>query len=143
MDKNKVIELLTDYNSYEFAAKNAQHKSGGIPMPATILDLNVEGRKPKILGINSWDDRRYNRIVALTKKALDEVLSDDQRSVIMKKYLDRNTMSLNQIANYMGRDRGTISKWHTQALNKLTKALAPLDVEFMEIENVDFMFKPA
>ena len=133
MDKNKVIELLTDYNSYRYAVVCSRDKQGGPLMPRTMTDN-------RLLPANVWDHRRYSRIVDVVGGAINEVLSDNERMVIMRKYLDRNKKSLNEIAKDLNRDRGTISKWHTEALNQLCKALEPLDEEYTCISNIDHMF---
>ena len=77
--------------------------------------------------------------------AVNEVLSDDQRTVIMRKYIDRNTSNLNEIADQLHKDRSTVSRWHTEAIRRLAIALEPLTDTFdanLEIHNIDHMFRP-
>lgn len=134
MDKNKVTELLNDFNSYRFAVNSTRDEGGGPLMPRSVTDN-------RLLPVNVWDNRRYTRIVTIVNGAINEVLSDDERLVIMRKYIDRNKKSLHAIAKDLNRDRGTISEWHTEALKKLCIALEPLDEEYTLISNFDHMFQ--
>ncbi|WP_339188369.1 hypothetical protein MKX33_00625 [Paenibacillus sp. FSL R5-0490] len=133
MDKNKVIELLTDYNSYKYAVSCANPSGGGPLMPRSMTNN-------RLLPANAWDNARYTRIVNVITGAINEVLSDNECLVIKRKYFDRNKNSLSEIASDLNRDRGTITKWHTEALKKLCKALEPLDVEYTLISNIDHMW---
>ncbi|MBY9081216.1 sigma-70 family RNA polymerase sigma factor [Paenibacillus sp. HN-1] len=135
MNKDRVIEILNNMRSYEYAIKSSAGHYSGPMMPLKLDDLN-RNRMPA----DMWDHERYSRIVSVTRGAIDEVLSDDQRKVIMNKYIDRNKMSLKQIAEKEHRDRGTISVWHTEALKSLAAALKPLDVYFLDINNLDEFF---
>ncbi|KKO51138.1 sigma factor-like helix-turn-helix DNA-binding protein [Paenibacillus sp. DMB20] len=133
MDKNKVVYLLSRFNSFEYAVRKTQDAHGGPLLPRNKIDN-------RLLPANVWDNRRYTRIVEFIRGAINELLSDNERMVIMRKYLDRNKMSLKEIANDLNRDRGTISKWHTGALEQLCTALEPLDDEYVHISNLDHMF---
>lgn len=133
MNKDKVTELLNDFNSYKYAVSSTDDMAGGPLMPRSRTDN-------RLLPVNAWDNRRYSRIVKVVSGAINEVLSDNERMVIMRKYLDRNKKSLRQIAADLNRDRGTISEWHTEALKKLCIALEPLDEEYTYISNFDHMF---
>ncbi|SDX05227.1 sigma factor-like helix-turn-helix DNA-binding protein [Paenibacillus sp. PDC88] len=136
MNKDKVIEYLENFNSYQYAVNSIADERGGPLMPINMVSDR------RVLPANRWDHRRYTLVVTMVKGAIDTVLSDDERSVIMQKYIDRNKKALHEIARYLHRDRGTISKWHTEALKKLCKALEPLDVEYTDIENIDYMWDP-
>lgn len=135
MNKDRVIEILNNMRSYEYAIKSTQGHHYGALMPLK-LDAPNKNRLPADI----WDHERYKEIVKVTRGAIDEVLSDDQRMVIMRKYMDRNKMSLKEIASKEHRDRGTISIWHTEALKQLVTALKPLDVYFLDINNLDEFF---
>ncbi|OMF47719.1 sigma factor-like helix-turn-helix DNA-binding protein [Paenibacillus amylolyticus] len=132
MDNNQVTELLKDYRSYEYAVNNC----GPIQDDEVLPYIISERMRDK----NTWDKVRYNRIVNLIDGAVNNVLNDDQRSVIMKKYLDRNTMTLAQIAAATQRDASRVSRLHTEAIRKLSIALEPLSEKETEINNLDYMF---
>ena len=134
MENNKVIELLKNYRSYQYAANNCG-STDDIMLPVMISDRR---RNP-----NMWDQTRYNRIVNMIDGAVNHVLSDDQRKIISRKYLDRNTMSLKQIAAITGCDPSTVSRWHTEAIRRLSIALQPLSEEEQEIQNFDHRFNPS
>lgn len=130
MNNDQVTQLLKDFRSYEFAAFNCGRLHYTVPNRLLDPQRNPDG----------WDQNRYSRIVMLVKGAVDEVLSDDQRTIIMRKYLDRNTMTLNEIADAIHRDRTTVSRWHREAIRKIALSLAPLGYDEMEITNFDHMF---
>lgn len=135
MNKDRVIEILNNMRSYEYAIKSSEGHYSGPMMPLRLDELN-RNRMPA----DMWDHERYSHIVNVTRGAINEVLSDDQRTVIMNKYMDRNKMTLKQIAERLNRDRGTISLWHTEALKLMVTALKPLDVYFLDINNLDEFF---
>lgn len=130
MDNNQVTRLLTDFRSYEYASFNCGRDNE--PLPYIIAERM---RDP-----NGWDRNRYNRIVNIVRGAVDHVLSDDHRTVISRKYLDRNTLNLSEIALLLRVDVSTVSRWHKDALRRLAIALEPLTDSEMEISNFDHMF---
>lgn len=129
---DQVTELLKNYRSYEYAAINCGRTDMDLP-----LMISERVRNP-----NTWDWSRYNRIVNIVKGAVDHVLSDDQRTVIVRKYLERNTLTLNEISHILHKDTSTISRWHTEAIRRLAIALEPLRADEKEINNFDHMFDP-
>lgn len=134
MNNDKVTELLKNYRSYRYAVNNCGPGIEGFRLPAVISERRVN--------MNVWDATRYNRIVNMIDGAVNEVLSDDERTVIMRKYLDRNTLNLNEIATVLHKDRTTIGRWHTAAIRRLAIALQPLSEDEREIHNFDHMFDP-
>lgn len=136
MNKDRVIEILNNMRSYEYAIKSSDGHHSGPMMPLRLDDL-TKNHMPA----DMWDHERYSKIVNITRGAINEVLSDDQRTVIMNKYMDRNKMTLKEIAEKLHRDRGTISLWHTEALKLLVTALKPLDIYFLDINNLDEFFE--
>lgn len=136
MDNNQVTELLKDYRSYKFAVSNLTEVDT-VYLPR-VYDERSYGN------LDGWDKSRYSRIVNLIDGAVNELLSDDQRTVIMRKYLDRNTMPLRDIAKQIHKDRSTVGRWHTEAIRILSIALEPLSYKEREINNIDFMLdRPA
>ena len=137
IDNDKVTELLKNYRSYRYAANNCS--VGGVsPYMAPPLLTQIHNR-----GImNMWDASRYHNIVNMIEGAVNDVLSDDERTVIMRKYLDRNTLNLKEIADVLHKDQSTISRWHTAAIRRLAIALMPLSSDEKEISNLDHMFDP-
>ena len=135
MNHDKVIQLLKDYRCYKFALRNVVAERGDLT-EYTLPVVISERRRHS----DAWDHVRYTRIVSMLEFAIDDVLSDDQRSVIMKKYIERNPMNINEIAQLTHRDRNTVSRWHKEAIRKLSKALMPLTSDEIEITNFDHMF---
>lgn len=132
MLNDEVTQLLKDYRSYEFAVRNCGPSEDYLPI------VYNERRR----NINQWDKTRYNRIVNMIKGAVNYVLSDDERTVIMRKYMERNTMTLNEIADVLHKDRSTVSRWHSAAIRKIAIALDPINDDVREIHNIDHMFDP-
>lgn len=130
MTHDQVIELLKNFRSYEFAYYNCGRLE--YTVPSRLIDQRFNPDR--------WDKNRYNRIVKFVRSAIDEVLSDDQRTIIMRKYLDRNTMTLNEIATVIYKDRTTVIRWHKEAIRKLAISLSPLVNEEMEITTFEHMF---
>lgn len=133
MNRDKLTEMLRDYRSYKFAIMNWATHDGPDWGNKRIATPNGD----LIIGLNQWDYRRYTRIVGSIDGAVNEVLDDNQRMVIKRKYLDQNRVSLFEIAKQLDRDESTIRRWHREALKQLSKALVFLNHE-IEIENLDF-----
>lgn len=131
MDHNQVTQLLKDYRCYEYAAINCGSQDNE-RLPVVISE--------RMGNPSRWDKDRYSRIVGIIKGAVDHVLSDDQRTVIMRKYLDRNRLNLAEIAVILHKDRTTIGRWHTEAINKLAIALEPINYDMYEITRFDHKF---
>ncbi|TQR97326.1 hypothetical protein [Paenibacillus ottowii] len=134
MEHNQVTRLLKNYRSYRYAVQNCGKDDDAIRLPLVISERK---KNP-----DSWDRARYNRIVNMIDGAVNYVLNDDQRSVIMRKYLDRNPMTIGEISNVIHKDRTTVGRWHTQAIRRLSIALDPLTEDEEEINNLDHMFDP-
>ena len=144
MDNNQVIKLLTDYRSYKFALNNL----GGMMVDSDMqwmfkLGVYDERIKSRISNQDRTSDQsRYSRIVTLLESAVDFVLSDEQRTIIQLKYMERNKLNLSEIADRLHKDRKTVSTQHKKAINSLSKAMMPLRQDYMEITNFDHMFEP-
>lgn len=139
MDNNTVTELLKNFRSYKFAVMNL--KNEGCEVILSTLPVYAD-RKPRFLSRydKTFDYGRYTRIVEMVESAINYVLSDDQRTIIMRKYIERNTMSLSEIAEAIGQDRKTVGTKHKDAINQLARALLPISDDYMEITNFDHMF---
>ncbi|OXM83977.1 hypothetical protein [Paenibacillus rigui] len=131
MNHNQLTEILKYYRSYEYAAMNC----GPVENDRLPLVISERMRNPGM-----WDKTRYNRIVNIIKGAVDYCLDDDQRTVIMRKYLERNRLTLSEISNLLHKDRTTIGRWHKEALSKLAIALEPFSEEILEITPLEHMF---
>lgn len=132
MNNEHVSEILTNFRSYRYAAKVGEVE--GLLDGAPTL-YNERLRSP-----NRWDATRYSRIVNTVNGAVDEVLTDEQRAVIKRRYLERNPLTLGQIADVLHCDRSTVQRRHKEALKKLGIALEPLGRE-TEITPFEFMFE--
>ncbi|MBB6672614.1 sigma factor-like helix-turn-helix DNA-binding protein [Cohnella nanjingensis] len=132
MNNDQVSDILTNFRSYRYAAKVGEVE-GFLDGAPTLY--NERKTSP-----NRWDATRYSRIVETVKGAVDEVLSDEQRTVIMKKYLERNKLTMGQIASILNCDRTTITRRHKEALKQLGIALEPLEHE-AEITPFEHMFE--
>lgn len=117
VDNDKVSEILRNHKSYRYAAQIGEDFLDGAPT------LYNERRK----SLDRWDGTRYNRIVNIVKEAVDEVLTDEERTVIKRKYLDQNPITLRQISELLNYERKTIERRHKSALKKLGQALDPLE----------------
>lgn len=143
MDNNTVIKLLADYRSYKFALMNLR-AVGAEGEEARYTNRNIYAeRKPLYISNynTGYDHERYSRVVGLLESAVDFVLSDEQRSIIRDKYMERNRLNLGEIADKLHKDRKTVSTQHKKAINSLCKALLPISQDYMEINNLDYMFE--
>jgi len=131
MNKAMVVDLLKNFRCYEYAAMNCGPADGAMP-------LVISERKRNL---NMWDRSRYNRIVIFIRGAVDHCLSDDQRKIITRRYLDRNPQSFSEIAVDMCRDRKTVSRLHNDAINRLSIALEPLSEDETEITTFHHMWQ--
>ena len=132
MNNEQVSEILSNFRSYRYAAKVGEMR-GYLDCPPVLYN-------ERKLNPNGWDASRYNRLVNTVTGAVDDVLTDEQRAVIKRRYLDRNPLTLGQIADILNCDRSTVQRRHKEALRKLGIALAPLERE-TEITPFEFMFE--
>jgi len=133
--------MLKNYRSYRYAVSNGvapweSHDTRGMPMNGEF-----GSRVPKAWtgsgdsSYSEWDYKRYSKAIAVVEGAINEVLDDNQRTVIMRKYVDRNSRTLCEIANDLDKDERTIRRWHKEAIRQLTNALK--FAELPEIINLD------
>lgn len=135
LDNDKVTEYLKNYRSYRYAANNCPVSiSDPYMSPPNLLQRSNRGI------MNVWDSSRYHNIVNMIEGAVNDVLSDDERTVIMRKYMDRNTLNLKEIADVLHKDQSTISRWHTAAIRRLAIAFMPLSTDEKEIDPFNHMF---
>ncbi|GAN11062.1 conserved hypothetical protein [Mucor ambiguus] len=139
MNQDKVVEMLKNYRSYKFAISNGI--AGYDPYDNTGMPRGggYGSREPRLGGGSTlqseMDYRHYTQIVRVIDAAVHELLDDNQRTVIQRKYMDRNRQTLEQIAEYVDKDARTIRRWHKSALKELSIAFALIDVP--EILNLD------
>ena len=134
-EREKLTELLKDYRSYRFAARNAESYDG----PDWGSVRIASGKGDLFVGLNEWDRRRNTRIVSLIDEAVEDVLDDEMQTVIRYKYLERNSLTLQQIADSKLKCHERRAKYlHKKALDKMGKALIFLHIPEKEIENLDF-----
>lgn len=133
MNHNQLTEILEYYRSYEYAALNC----GTTDNDRLPFIISERMKNPA-----TWDKTRYNRIVNIIRGAVDYCLNDDQRTVIVRKYMERNRLTLSEIAHLLHKDRTTIGRWHREALRILAKALEPFSDEITEITPFEHMFDP-
>lgn len=134
MNNEDVSEILTNFRSYRYAAKVGEAEG--------LLDGAPTLYGDRLRSPNRWDATRYSRIVSTVNGAVDDVLTDEQRSVIMKRYIDRNPLTLGQIADVMHCTRKTVERRHKTALKMLSIALKPLE-EHTEITPFPHRFDPS
>lgn len=131
MNNDETVELLKRFRSYEYVAMNCG-TTDGERMPMVISE--------RMKYPNTWDRSRYNRIVNIVRGAVEHILSEEQALIIKRKYLDKNKLTLDQIAAVIKCDPSTVSRWHKTAINELTGALSVLDVGEAEITPFDHFF---
>lgn len=139
MNHNKITELLKNYRSYRYAVSNgiAPHDEEDVLMP---FNRTFGPRIPRLHGRGTWDKsitdyRHYSYVVTMIDGAVREVLTDEERKIIELKYLERNPITLERIADRIGYNERTIRRYHKTALKKLTLALGFMEIP--EIINLD------
>lgn len=141
MNHDHVTGMLKNYRSYRYAVHNGvapwdRYDSLGMPMNGEF-----GSRVPKRwtgsgdTTFSEWDYRRYKEAIRIVEGAINDVLNDNHRTVIMRKYVDRNAKTLAGIAIDMQVDERTIRRWHKEAIKQLTNAL--MFAELPEIINLD------
>lgn len=141
MNKEQLVETLKNYRSMKYAIRNGvapyqADDTRGMPMGGgygSRPPAGINGRGSTLQSI--MDLNRYTRVVEAIDGAVVDVLSDNQRTVIYRKYLDRNTTTLFEISKQLDKDESTIRRWHKEALNQLETCLKFVDFE--EIINLD------
>lgn len=131
MNNDEAVEILKRFRSYEYVAMNC----GFINEERMPMIISERFKYP-----NQWDRSRYNRIVNIVRGAVEHVLSDEQRLIINRKYLDRNKLTCKQIAAVIKCDPSTVSRWHTEAVNQLAIALGVLEDGETELTPFDHIF---
>lgn len=131
-ERDEVTELLKNYRSYRFAARNWETHDGH---DWGSVRVSASSRGDIFVGINEWDYRRYSRIVTLIDGAVNDVLDDEMQNIIRYKYLERNTMTLAQISDKFHYGERRAQYLHKKALKSLSLALCFLETP--EINNLD------
>lgn len=141
MNRDGVTKLLKDYRSYRRAMQNYERfrptpaaavaNYSGMPggSGAPTLFFAPQGRMADIYRldlVDQFDYDMYTAIVVVIDTTVDDVLSDNERHVIKRRWMDRNPLTLFEIAAQKGINEKTVRRWHKEALRKLTLALAPL-----------------
>jgi DNA-directed RNA polymerase specialized sigma subunit len=134
MTHDHVTKLLKDYRCYKHAlislsAYKVQYES---KLPLVISE--------RVRGTNTWDADRYSRLISAIDGAIQDVLSDDQRAVISRKYLDRNQSTLAEIADALHKDVSTVSRWHKEAIRRISLAIMPVNDDYVELTSFGHMF---
>ena len=135
----RVTRMLKNYRSYKYAVSNgiAPYEEGesifcstgyGSRPPAGLM-----GRGTMQASISDFN--AYKRAVKAIDGAVAEVLNDEEQAVIRYKYLERNTLTLAQIADKYNMCERRAQYLHKKALKALTMALQ--FVEEPEIINLD------
>lgn len=143
VDRDKVTELLKNYRSYKYAVSNGIAPYQTEDMLGMPMSFNFGSRPP--IGLNGrgsmepsvTDYRIYSRVVKLIEGAIEDVLDDDERDVVRLKYLERNKLTLERIADRKHMHKNTVTVIHKRALKNLSNAL--LFVEVPEIINLDLV----
>ncbi|MEO3947644.1 sigma factor-like helix-turn-helix DNA-binding protein [Gorillibacterium sp. CAU 1737] len=139
-DREKVIELLKNYRSYRYAVMNGIEPYEG---ETCFVGSEYGPRVPRLYRGTTiqteQDYRAYKRIVQTIDGAVEDVLDDDERDVIRYKYLERNSLNLDKIAERLLIGERTVQRAHKQALKKLTMSLRFVDAP--EIINLDEMIR--
>jgi hypothetical protein len=141
MNRDKVTELLKNYRSYKYAVSNgiAPHEPNdtlGMPM-----GLDYGPRAPRAFGErgntiqSTLDYKQYTRVVRAVDGAVNDVLGDEEQIIVRNKYLERNTMTLCQIAGRFNMSERRALYLHKKALKAMALALTFVDVP--EIINLD------
>jgi hypothetical protein len=138
--RDKVTELLKNYRSYKFAISNGIAPHDDQAELGISIHSGFGSRVPRLGGRGTWDAsfldfKKYTYVVRMIEGALTEVLDDDMQTVIKYKYLERNTLTLSQIADKMHCHEQTAKHLHKKALKELSKAL--MFVQVPEIINLD------
>lgn len=137
----RITRMLKNYKSYRYAVSNgiAPYEEGesifcasgyGSRPPAGLM-----GRGSLLPSMN--DFTTYSRAVNAIDGAVREVLNDEEQSVIRYKYMERNTLTLAQIADKFNMCERRAQYLHKKALKALTLALKFVDEP--EIINLDAM----
>lgn len=139
MNKDQVIQALKDYRSYKYAISNGiaayvEDDMAGMPMGGSYGSRAPSLSRGTFIS-STTDYLKYKRFIAVLEGAINDVLSDNERMVIMRKYIDRNSTTLYQISLDKDKEEKTIGRWHKSALDKISKALQ--FVEVPEIINLD------
>jgi hypothetical protein len=141
IDRDKVTELLKNYRSYKYAVSNGiapfvEEDTLGMPRALDYgprAPRGLSGRGSIHGSINDY--RQYKRVVQAIDGAVNDVLGDEEQKVIRYKYMERNTLTLSQIADAFNMSERRALYLHKKALKAL--ALALVFVEVPEIINLD------
>lgn len=137
--QDHVMELLRNYRSYRFAVSQGIHsyrEEDRVGMPRTSSFASFE---PRLTDGNTElvekDYRKYMRAVRLISAAVEDVLDDDCQRVIKLRYMERNTLTLDEIAERLHTSRSRIYRLHDKSIDLLCFALRFIDAP--EIINLD------
>ncbi|MFF2156069.1 sigma-70 family RNA polymerase sigma factor [Paenibacillus chitinolyticus] len=135
MDRDKVTELLKNYQSYRYAIRQYEnHRAypaagianysplrGGSGMPELFFQRIG---KPADMGNTTFKDevdyQSYRNIVACLEGAL-ETLTEDEQTVVKLKWI--HDVTLKQIAERKSLSEPTVKRMHKRGLEKLAISL--------------------
>lgn len=141
----RITRMLKNYRSYKYAVSNGiapyqEEDNTGMPMAFSF------GSRPpgRLSGRGStfqsrMDYRAYKNAVLAIDGAVTEVLDDEEQKIIRYKYMERNPMTLAQIADKYHMSERRAVYLHKKALKALTMALTFVDEP--EIINLDTTLK--
>lgn len=143
VDREKLKRILNNYRSYRYAISNGVAPFTSDNMIGMPRGMGYGSRRPVLSSgstiSSELDYQQYSFIVRAIDGAVNDVLSDNERFIIMGKYLERNKQTLYQLAIIKDIDESTARRWHKEALRKLSIALD--FVQEPEIINIDDLIK--
>lgn len=143
IEKTKVTQLLSNYLSYKAAIANYERYKpmpsagianySGMPSgsgaPEAFFDrVGKMGDMGFTTALDVFDYGIYSAVVDVIEFTVAQVLTDDEKYVIQRKWMDRNPMNLCKIAIIKNRDESTIKRWHKNALGKLSRSFSSIQV---------------
>lgn len=141
MNTDKIQEILKNYRSYRYAVSNGiagwnPYDSTGMPMGGSF-GSRIPSLSSGTTLFSNDDFMRYGKIVNLVDGVIRDVLDDNEAMVINRKYIDRNSLTFEQIADLMFVHRQTVANHHKSALKKFNIILELFIDDAPEIINLD------
>lgn len=140
--QDHVMELLRNYRSYRFAVSQGIHpyrEDDRVGMPRVGGFASLE---PSICAgdtrLTELDYKKYKRAVWLISAAVEDVLDDDSQRVIKLRYMERNALTIDEIAERLHTSRTRVYRLHDKSIASLCFALRFVDAP--EIMNLDHIF---
>lgn len=126
--KAEVIDVMNGFNHREYSLNNPLNNESDV----TFLDMLVDGRKSQEMVLIDKEEDNYKKLVV--EKALSR-LTENERIVMEKRYMEDNPYTLRDIAVILGVSWQRVGQIEKKALKKL-RGILPNQLNLKQLKDL-------